>query len=136
MTPPHDDQAAPDRRSSDARVNRTIGAVCLTVLLLAILALYGWVSTRGGNLSSLVTFLALAILPIGSSLANSVLVGSVKKDLHNVRHDVRQVQEQTNGNTSRLLDITEQAVQALPTAMAPQEPPTAPPDTLGPAHPG
>lgn len=122
------------------QVDRNVVIICATILLLAMLGLYGWVQAKGGSTTSLLQYLAVAAVPTLSAMASYVNVRGVKKDVAAVNHAVGQVQAQTNGNQSRLLDITEQAVRALPGSSAPDTPSAAPsspvsaePGTLGPA---
>lgn len=113
-------------------VNRTVVIVCVTLLTLAMFGLYGWVSYKGGSVSSLLQFLGVSIVPTATAMA-SYLSSS------GVRRVVDRVQEQTNGNTTRLLDIAQTAVQAMPPS-APSTPtppasatltPTTPPSPPG-----
>jgi hypothetical protein len=69
-------------------------AVCVTVIILALVAVYAWQTSRGVD--------ATGTLPILIAVVGSAVPGLVSL------FRTEKVVEQTNGNTSRLLSIIEQ----------------------------
>lgn len=81
----------------NGRVTPVVVIMGILVLLVAMLAAYSYVLAHNGDTDKLTGFLMAAILPTVSSLLLFLKTDSVDQK-------VDQVQQQTNGNMSRLIE--------------------------------
>lgn len=106
---------APDQEP-EGRDRPAVVIICTTVLALAVLGLYGWQQATGHDTGTTLMLLAGVLGAGGFGIASYTRNTQVQRDVTAVRH-------QTNGNTSRLLDLIEQQnrllAQAGPVAHAP-----------------
>lgn len=93
------------------KANSSVVLVCLTVVVVATLGAYVWAQSTGHDGSPLLPVL-VAIL--GSGIPGIAALGKVGE----VGATVTNVQHQTNGNMTRLLDITSRALDASVQATA------------------
>lgn len=98
----------------------TLLLICLSVVTLALIGLYAWEQATAHDTSTTLGLLGLA---------GAAVFGVAQQNRSNaLRADVAQVKVQTNGNTSRLLDMIERFGESLAVS-APIPPAELPPGT-------
>jgi hypothetical protein len=107
----------------DTGTPKPVTIVCSTVVALAVLGLYAWQTARGYDTTNTI-IIVFATLGLGGYAKSGV-----------IHREVSNVRQQTNGNTSRLLDIIERALPTAPEPPVPPAPADPVPDIAAPAGP-
>jgi len=97
--------------------------ICSTVLALAVLGLYAWQIATGRDAGST---LVLLVAMLGAAVPGF----TAHTKAGQLQRDVTAVKTQTNGNTTRLLDMLERVLAAQQTP--PPAPPTPPAEPVWP----